>query len=172
MYNSAKRTLTLKDINDFIRFWHRVKQPYCILTLSSSWHERFCFVLYLWEGRNNRYKATKNRKILMTTVPTGGLFEYTRRSIFVSVSVPPTEFTATHFERESLWRAVCEWISLGMLNLILHRGTLYFERISLWHAVVRTNFTRDAANLIYVTGHIVAAGVSVSSITPSCMLWN
>jgi hypothetical protein len=87
MYNSAKRTLTLKDINDFIRFWHCVNQPYCILTLSNSWHERFCFVLYLWEGRNKRYKGTKNGKILMTTVPTGGLFEYTRLSIFVSTSV-------------------------------------------------------------------------------------
>jgi hypothetical protein len=66
-YNSAKRTLTFKDINDFIRFWHCVKQPYCIVTLSNSWHERFCFVLYLWEGRNKRYKATRNRKILMST---------------------------------------------------------------------------------------------------------
>jgi hypothetical protein len=36
-----------------------VKQPYCILTLSNSWHERLCFVLYLWEGRTKRYKATK-----------------------------------------------------------------------------------------------------------------
>jgi hypothetical protein len=72
----------LKDINDFIRFWHCVKQSYCILTLSNSWHERFCFVLYLWEGRNKRYKATKNRKILMMTVPPGGLFEYKRRPIF------------------------------------------------------------------------------------------
>jgi hypothetical protein len=32
-------------------------------------------------------KLQKNRKILMTTVPTGGLFEYTRQPIFVSVSV-------------------------------------------------------------------------------------
>jgi hypothetical protein len=86
-YNSAKRTLTLKDINDFIRFWHCVKQPFCILTLSNSCHERFCFVLYLWEGRNKRYKATKNCKILMTTVPPGGLFEYTRRPTFASASV-------------------------------------------------------------------------------------
>jgi hypothetical protein len=82
-YNSAKRMLTLKDINDFTRFWHCVKQPFCILTLSNSWHERFCFVLYLWEGRNKRYKATNNRKILMTTVLPGGLFEYTRWPIFV-----------------------------------------------------------------------------------------
>jgi hypothetical protein len=64
-YNCAKRTLTLKDIDDFIRFWHCVKQPYCIaysyciVALSNSWHERFCCVLYLWEGRNKRYKATK-----------------------------------------------------------------------------------------------------------------
>jgi hypothetical protein len=58
-YNSAKRTLTLKDINAFIRFWHCVKKPYCILTLSNSWHKRLCFVLYLWEGRNKRYKVTK-----------------------------------------------------------------------------------------------------------------
>jgi hypothetical protein len=35
-YNSAKRTLTLQDINYFIRFWHYVKQTYCILTLSYS----------------------------------------------------------------------------------------------------------------------------------------
>jgi hypothetical protein len=86
-YDSAKRTLSLKDINDFISFWHCVKQPYCIPTLSNSWHERFCFALYLWEGRNKIYKATKSRKILMTTVPPGGLFEYTRRPIFVSASV-------------------------------------------------------------------------------------
>jgi hypothetical protein len=85
-YNSAKRTLTLKNINDFIRFWHCVKQPYCNLTLSNSWHGRFCFVLYLWEGRNKRYKATKNRKILMTAL-LDGLPEYTRRPIFVSASV-------------------------------------------------------------------------------------
>jgi hypothetical protein len=78
---------SLKDINDFIHFWHCVKQPYCILTLSNSWHERFCFVLYLWEGRNKIHKATKNLKILMTTVPPGGLFEYTWRPIFVSASV-------------------------------------------------------------------------------------
>jgi hypothetical protein len=86
-HNSAKRTLTLKDINDFNHFWHCVKQPYCILTLSNSWHKRFSFVLYLWEGRNKRYKATKNRKILMMTVLLGMLFEYTRWPIFVSVSV-------------------------------------------------------------------------------------
>jgi hypothetical protein len=30
-YNSAKRTLTFKDINDFIRFWHCVQKPYCIV---------------------------------------------------------------------------------------------------------------------------------------------
>jgi hypothetical protein len=32
-------------------------------------------------------KLQKNRKILMTTVPPGGLFEYTRRPLFVSTSV-------------------------------------------------------------------------------------
>jgi hypothetical protein len=96
----------LKDINDFIRFWHCVKQPYCILTLSNSWHERFCFVLYLWEGRNKRYKATKNRKILMTTVPLGGLSEYTRRPIFVSASIlkEPHAARQPHIADYWFWR--------------------------------------------------------------------
>jgi hypothetical protein len=37
-------------------------------------------------------KLQKNLKILLTTVPLGGLFEYTRRPIFVSVSVHLEEY--------------------------------------------------------------------------------
>jgi hypothetical protein len=36
-------------------------------------------------------KLKKNRKILMMTVLPGGLFEYTRRPIFVSASVRQTK---------------------------------------------------------------------------------
>jgi hypothetical protein len=71
----------LKDINDFIHLWHCVKQPHPILTLSNSWHERFSE-----KAEIKDIKLQKNLKILMTTVPPGGLFEYTRRQIFVSAS--------------------------------------------------------------------------------------
>jgi hypothetical protein len=117
-YNSAKRTLTLKDIKDFICIWHCVKQPYCILTFSNSWHERFCFVLYLWEGRNKRYKATKNRKILMTTEPPSGLFEYTRRPIFVSVSVHMHEhYQVGQFVYKLVREARLDWAHSTRYNL-------------------------------------------------------
>jgi hypothetical protein len=127
-HNSAKRTLTLKEINDFIRFWHCVKQPYCILTLSNSWHEWFCFVLYLWEGRNKRYKATKNRKILMTTVPPSRLFEYTRQPIFVSASVHYT------------FLGVCWSVSVQCFpcksNIIIFYRVLILVKITLLHEIL------------------------------------
>jgi hypothetical protein len=44
-------------------------------------------LFYICEKEEIRYKATKNHNILMTTVPPGGLLEYTRWQIFVSASV-------------------------------------------------------------------------------------
>jgi hypothetical protein len=131
-YNSAKRTLTLKDINNFIRFWHCAKQPYCIMTLSNSWHELFCFVLYLWDGRNKRYKATQNRKILMTTVLPGGLFEYTRRPIFVSARVHVF---------------INEW--KGNVSAAKYDSTTEDERVGNGGAVVNDGYALSAQTIAY-----------------------